>query len=166
MHSEQGGWGLGVKLGLHAAQGDLLCYTNSARTSPSDLTLMICYGLANPGKIIKANRKIRDGITRRLGSLLYNLECRMLFDLSVWDINGTPKIFPRSCDKLLALTCNDDMIDAEFNAVCRKENYPVLEVPIFSARRHGGTSTTRLSSAFRMYIGALRLKKRLSELSS
>ena len=45
---------------------------------------------------MKANRKIRDNWRRRLGSLLYNLECRALFDLANWDINGTPKVFPRA----------------------------------------------------------------------
>jgi hypothetical protein len=53
---------------------------------------------------VKANRKIRDHWSRRLGSLLYNLECRALFDLSVWDVNGTPKVFPRSCDRAAQLT--------------------------------------------------------------
>ena len=35
------GWGLAVKAGLRAARGDLLCYTNSARTSAADLHLLI-----------------------------------------------------------------------------------------------------------------------------
>ena len=33
----------------------------------------------------------------------------------------------------------------------------MVEVPIFSYRRHGGRSTTNLGSAFRMYWGAYRL---------
>ena len=56
-----------------------------------------------PSVVLKANRRIRESRRRRLGSLLYNIECRALFDLSVWDINGTPKIFPRSFDALRAL---------------------------------------------------------------
>jgi hypothetical protein len=85
------------------------------------------------------------------------LECRALFDLSYWDINGTPKVFPRKFDKLLALTREDDLIDAEFNVICRRENYPVIEVPILSYRRHGGRSTTSYRSAVRMYLGALQM---------
>jgi hypothetical protein len=146
-----------VNLGLREAQGDILCYTNSARTSPQDMQLFLLYAASNPGTVIKANRKIRDNWQRRLGSLLYNVECRALFDLAYWDVNGTPKVFPRSFDKLLCLTRNDDLIDAEFNAVCRREMYPMLEVPIFSTRRHGGQSTTRYGSALKMYVGAYRL---------
>lgn len=152
-----GGWGHAVKLGLSAAQGDLLCYTNSARTSPEILMLTLMYALAYPGVVVKANRKVRDNWRRRLGSLIFNLECRAFFDLPVWDINGTPKVFPRSFDKLLNLTREDDLIDAEFNAICRRHDYPVVEVPVLSTKRHGGKSTTNYMSAVKMYVGAYEL---------
>jgi glycosyltransferase involved in cell wall biosynthesis len=155
--SALGGWGRAVRLGLREARGDLLCYTNSARTTPEDLTLCVLYARTHPGVVVKANRKIREHWTRRLGSLLYNLECRALFDLSDWDINGTPKVFPRTCARLLQLSRDDDLIDAEFSMICRRAEYPLLEVPIFSYRRHGGRSTTTLRSAVRMYWGAYRL---------
>jgi len=157
IHSEAGGWGRAVRLGLAAAQGDLLAYTNSARTSPQDLVLLLLYAVANPGVVIKANRKIRESLQRRLGSLLYNLECRALFDLANWDINGTPKVFPRQFEQLLSLQRNDDLIDLEFNAICQQQGYPMLEVPIYSSRRHGGKSTTNYRSALKMYQGALQL---------
>jgi dolichol-phosphate mannosyltransferase len=161
IHSEKGGWGRAVLLGLAAARGDLLCYTNFARTSAPDLTLIILYATVYPNVVVKANRKIRDNWHRRLGSLLYNLECRALFDLSYWDINGTPKVFPKNFDKLLSLTREDDLIDAEFSALCRREGYPVVEVPIFSNLRHGGTSTTTYLSAIKMYWGAIELWRRM-----
>jgi glycosyltransferase involved in cell wall biosynthesis len=151
------GWGRAVRRGLREATGDLLCYTNSARTSAADLLLLVLYAVANPGVVVKANRRIRESWRRRLGSLLYNLECRALFDLSCWDINGTPKVFPRAHERLVALTRNDDLIDLEFTVICRREGYPMLEVPIFSRRRHGGASTTRYRSAFKLYAGAYRL---------
>ncbi len=157
VHSQPGGWGLAVKLGLEQAQGDLLCYTNSARTASRDLTLCLLYALTYPDVVVKANRKIRDSAFRRLGSLIYNLECRALFDLANWDINGTPKVFPRHFEGLLALQRDDDLIDAEFSAVCRDTDYPIVEIPILSSTRHGGKSTTRIRSAVRMYWGAYRL---------
>ena len=151
------GWGHAVATGLEAAKGDLLCYTNLARTQAHDLILILLYATVHPDVVVKANRKIRDNWRRRLGSLVYNLECRALFDLSYWDVNGTPKVFPRRFEKLLRLKRRDDLIDAEFNAVCRREGYPMLEVPIFSSLRHGGKSTTSYLSALRMYWGAYRL---------
>ena len=155
LESDEGDWGRAVLMGLEAAEGDLFCYTNLARTDAKDLTLMILYATVHPNVVVKANRKIRDSLYRRLGSLLYNLECRALFDLSYWDINGTPKVFPRAFERLRRLSREDDLIDVEFNIICREEGYPVLEVPVFSNLRHGGASTTDYLSALKMYWGAL-----------
>jgi len=153
------GWGRAVRAGLSSARGDIVAYTNSARTTPEILTLMLLYATVYPQVVVKANRRIRESKRRRLGSLLYNLECRALFDLSVWDINGTPKVFSRSCTKLLELTRDDDLIDLEFNVVCKREGYPVVEVPILGTERHGGRSTTNIRSAVRMYTGALEMAR-------
>lgn len=158
-NSDKGGWGLAVRLGLREARGDIICYTNLARTTAQDLTLLLLYAIAYPNVVVKANRKIRDNWRRRLGSLLYNLECRALFDLSYWDINGTPKVFPRTCHKLLSLSRDDDLIDAEFNLICRREDYPMVEIPIFSTRRYSGKSTTNYGSALKMYLGAYAMWK-------
>ena len=156
---EQGGWGRAVKAGLAEASGKHLCYSNSARTSAEDLLLLLLYALANPNTVVKAERKIRDSVLRRLGSLLYNLECRALFDLTYWDINGTPKVFPRQFERLLHLQRDDDLIDLEFCVVCRQQQLPVIEVPILAATRHGGSSTTRLGSAMRLYAGAWQMSR-------
>ncbi len=166
LHNEKKGWGLAVKLGLNEARGDILCFTNAARTSARDLVLLLLYAVSNPGVIIKANRRIRESLHRRLGSLLYNLECRYLFDLSCWDVNGTPKVFPRSCSRLLQLTQDADLFDVEFDVICQRENYPLLEVPVFSVRRHSGRSTTGLRSAWYMYLGVLRLWRNLKRNNS
>jgi glycosyltransferase involved in cell wall biosynthesis len=157
LHSVQGGWGLAVRLGIADARGRAICYTNSARTPAQTLQLHVVYALTNPGVVIKANRRIRESAPRRLGSLLYNLECRTLFDLAYWDINGTPKVFPAEFEPLRSLQRNDDLIDLEFNIICREQGYTILEIPVFSTRRHGGQSTTNIRSALRMYIGALKM---------
>jgi hypothetical protein len=109
--------------------------------------------------VLKANRRIRESVRRRLGSLLYNLEARALFDLAVWDVNGTPKIFPRSCDALVGLQRDDDLIDLEFVVACREQDYNVIEVPVLATTRHGGSSTTGYGSALRMYRGALEMRR-------
>ena len=159
---DQGGWGRAVRYGLAHASGDLICFTNSARTTAKDLVLMLLYGSVHDDCVVKANRKIRESWRRRLGSLLYNLECRYLFDLAYWDINGTPKVFPRSFTPLMGLREDGDLIDLEFNVICRRQEYQLLEVPVFSKTRHSGRSTTNWRSAFRMYTGAYRLKQMMN----
>ena len=155
----EAGWGRAVKAGLAHASGSTLCYTNSARTSPETLVLMLLYAAAYPNVVLKANRRIRDNWRRRVGGLLYNLECRVLFDIATWDVNGTPKVFPRAFEKLLALTSDGDLIDLEFVVTCKRESYPILEVPIPATRRHGGRSTTNYASAIAMYAGAYRMAR-------
>ena len=155
VRAEKGGWGRAVKHGLGQVKGDVICYTNSARTSPQELVICLLYAIAYDGIVVKANRKIRESRRRRIGSLLFNIECRTLFDLSNWDVNGTPKVFPRSFDGLMHLQREDDLIDTEFCVVCRQRDYPMIEVPTFSTRRHGGRSTTGYGSALRLYWGAV-----------
>ncbi len=157
LHSEEGGWGRAVRDGIEAARGDIIAYTNSARTSPYSLGLLVMLALANPECVLKANRRLRYPFFRRLGSMLYNLECRALFSLAVWDVNGTPKVFNRRQSRLLNLQESGDLIDLEFVVKCRRHNLQILEVPIVSAARYGGDSTTRLGSALGMYRGALRM---------
>ena len=157
----EGGWGRAVRAGLAAARGDLLCYTNSARTQPPMLTLMLMYAAAYPNVVLKANRTIRDSFQRRLGSLVFNLECRALFNLPTMDVNGTPKIFPRAFSRLLELRRNDDLVDVEFALTCQREGYPLLEVPILATERHGAESTTTYRSAARLYLGAWRMSREL-----
>ncbi len=160
VHSEPAGWGRAVKAGIRASRGDWICYTNSARTLPEELFAAVSRALAAPqaDAVYKARRKVRDGFRRWAGSFLYNLECRLLFNLQYRDINGTPKVFPRRFEKLLHLTRDDDLIDLEFCIHCRREGYPVHDVLSVMSRRHGGTSTTTLRSAFRLYAEALRLR--------
>ena len=164
--TKKSGWGHAVRLGLQTAEGDVICYTNSARTTAQDLVFCLLYAVAYGGVVVKANRKIRENWRRRLGSLLFNIECRTLFDLSNWDVNGTPKVFPRQFDHLLHLKQENDLIDTEFCIMCRQSDYPMIEVPVFSTRRHGGKSTTGYKSAVRLYWGALALWRKRSWLPS
>lgn len=74
-YCQQKGWGRALKLGLRVAKGDVLCYTNAARTQPSDLKRFIHAALDNPAMVVKAKRHRRRPLKRKLGTLLYNLEC-------------------------------------------------------------------------------------------
>jgi glycosyltransferase involved in cell wall biosynthesis len=159
LHSDTGGWGHAVRLGLAAAQGDLLCYTNSARTAPQDLILLSLYAIANPDSVIKAHRRSRENLTRRIGSLLWNMCCRLWFDLPGWDINATPKVFTRTLYETIQLSEQGDLIDLEFNVKCRDAGKIILEVPIYAALRHGGASTTNWGTAFGLFRGAWRARR-------
>ena len=158
---EERGWGGAVRTGLAAATGDVVCFTNSARTTPRDLRTGITLALLNTGCAVKAVRRSRDSLVRRTGSVAYNFEARALFGLASWDVNGTPKVFPRSFSRLLELREDGDLLDLEWLVMCERAGYPLIEFPVTSVRRHGGRSTTRAGSALRMYRGAWDLRRRL-----
>ncbi len=154
------GWGRAVRLGLAAARGEVLCYTNSARTHADDLALMIRRHCDEPSAVVKATRVVRENLPRRLGSASYNLECRLLFGLTVCDVNGTPKVFRRELLDRFGLADNGDCLDLELLAKCRRHGVPVVEVPITATQRHGGVSSTKIRTALGLWTGALKLRLR------
>ncbi len=157
VENPRGGWGLSVRTGLAAARGSHLCYTNSARTEPAQIPEV--YTLARKQKtiIVKTARRSRGNMLREYGSLLYNLECRALFQLRCRDVNGTPKVFPRTLLDRVRLTSDGDLLDVELLAKAQRLGWPITEVPVEGWKRHGGKSSTNLGSARRMYLGALEL---------
>ena len=157
----KGGWGRAVKFGLAQATGKYLCYTNSARTEISDLLLILNYARVNNDNVVKATRIIREKFTRKVGSTLYNLECRLLYQVPVWDINGTPKVLPRKVYDKLNIVSDDDLIDAEIIVRCSKMGVLIIDIPVVSTTRISGSSTTNFKSAFKMYMGALKLRDKL-----
>ncbi len=155
---KRGGWGRAINAGLEACRGEVVGYTNSARTTPETATLMLAYAIAYPESVLKAQRRIRESALRRAGSVLYNFECRRLFDLATWDIDGTPKFFPRRFHHLLQLSSEAELYDLEWMRACRYAGYPVVEIPIYPTERFGGRSTTSYKSAIRMLLGAYRMR--------
>lgn len=159
---DRGGWGRAINAGLEVARGEVVGYTNSARTRPETATLMIAYAIAYPDVVLKATRRVRESALRRAGSVLYNFECRRLFDLATWDVDGTPKFFPRSFRHLWQIDSEGELYDLELMRVCRYAGYPTIEIPIYPTERFGGKSTTSYRSAVRMLWGAYRLRDSLA----
>ena len=166
VENAQGGWGLSVRTGLEAATGQVLCYTNSARTDPASLPEFLERFLQNPGGIVKARRFHRQAPTRALGSMLYNFEGRLLFGIASGDVNGTPKLFGRDFYRSIALRADGDLLDLELMAWARRLRTPIVELPVEGFRRHGGKSSTTLRSAWNMYAGAVALRRDFARLSA
>ncbi len=156
-----GGWGRAVIFGLSKANGELICYTNSARTNVADLITILKTAKANNTYLIKASRVVRESLLRKLGSILYNLEFRFLFKTPVWDVNGTPKVIPKKVYQKIKLISKNDLIDAELIARCFKLGFKIIEVPVEVTTRISGKSTTDFKSAFNMYSGLLKLSKKV-----
>jgi glycosyltransferase involved in cell wall biosynthesis len=158
VENPDGGWGLSVRIGLNAARGEVLIYTNTARTDPEGLPDFIRNQLERPQTLVKAARRQRNAWRREVGSWLFNLEARILFGIRCADINGTPKVFSRTLYSQFALKEDGDLLDLELIAQATRLKAPTLDVPTFGFKRHSGKSSTTLRSAWRMYSGALRLR--------
>jgi glycosyltransferase involved in cell wall biosynthesis len=153
-----GGWGLSVLTGLRAARGDVLGYTNSARTDPAHVPQLLELYRRHASCVAKVRRIKRQAPLRAMGSWLYNLEGRLLFGLSISDVNGTPKIFSRDFYERAELAATGDLLDLELAARARRLGIPIVELPIAGFKRHGGRSSTTLASAWNMYAGAWKLR--------
>jgi hypothetical protein len=153
------GWGRSVRDGLELASGEILGYTNWKRTSAAVLLQMLRYASSSPELVLRANRRTRDTRVQRLGSLLFNLECRALLGITAWDVNGTPKVFPRNYTRLLALTREDDLLDAEFALVCEREGYQVAEIPVDAPPRPGHGAGVDYRNAVLMYLRVFGLRR-------
>ncbi|HVR83826.1 MAG TPA: glycosyltransferase [Planctomycetota bacterium] len=155
VENPHGGWGRSVRAGLSTARGRYLCYTNSARTEPAQIPAVFSLARDRAPVLVKTVRRSRGNLLREFGSLLYNLECRALFQLRCRDVNGTPKVFPRELLDHVHLASDGDLLDVELLAKSRRLGWRVLEIPVEGWKRHGGKSSTNLGSARRMLLGAL-----------
>jgi len=158
---EEGGWGRAVQAGLAAARGDLLCYANSARTSGKDLLLFLMYGSVHDDSVIKANRKIPRKLEAPSG--LAALQPRMplrfrpgLLGTSM-NAEGFTVIGPPS-----DLQSHDDLIDLEFNAICRS-GLPCARSAYLQHQPAFGRSTTESGFCVSHVYGVFRLRRELRE---
>ena len=157
VENPEGGWGRSVRAGLDAARGEVLAYTNTARTDPAVLpTFLRRYHDRGPC-VVKARREARRAPLRSLGSTLYNLEARACFGLRCFDVNGTPKVFSSEFYRTAQPGATGDLLDLELMVRAHRLGVPIEEFPLQGFRRHGGRSSTTLKSAWGMYAGALRL---------
>ena len=157
---ELGGWGRAVLAGLEAARGELLCYTNSARTDPAEIPALLELYRQHAPCLAKVRRSNRNAPLREIGSFIYNLEGRVFFGVQSGDVNGTPKILSRETLQTIQPRRIDDLIDMELLALAAREKVPVVEMTTEGFERHGGKSSTNFKSAWKMYTGVLGLRLR------
>lgn len=163
VENPDGGWGKSVLRGLQHARGELLGYTNTARTDPGHLPVLIDLYRQSQPCLVKVCRHNRQAPLREIGSWLYNLEARLLFRVAAADVNGTPKLFSREMFERAQLASQGDLLDLELMAQAARFGVPIAELPVAGFQRHGGKSSTTLASAWNMYRGAWRLRAQFAQ---
>jgi len=155
IHNERRGFGRAVRAGLAASRGRVICYANCAYTTPATLKGAIDVSLSHPGCLIHTVRERRYPLKRKIGSLLFNAECRTLFGFRTRDVNGTPKVFPRALRDRLSLTVDGSLFDLEVLVAAHAAGADILEMPVVFTPRFGGQSATNVRLGFKLYAGAV-----------
>ena len=98
----QKGYGSSVLKGLEAASGEYVSYMPSDGQIDNEI-LPVLYKEIQTGKydLVKIKRSNRENLIRLIRSKVFNILARLIFPITVSDINGSPRIFKK--DKLSIL---------------------------------------------------------------
>ncbi len=138
------GYGLGALEGLRACRAPrigILCA--DGEVGPEDVA-RLCEMLIQDQRpsLAKVRRRYRkDGILRKIQSTIYNVLMSVIFGaLHSLDVNGSPKIFPRSAFERMHLRSHDWFLDAEIMIKARWLRLHVIETDVQGKHRQGGKS--------------------------
>lgn len=136
------GYGSAVLAGSTKAQGKYVCYMPSDGQVDMKIFQSV-WQIAQSGRwdIVKVKRVTREGLTRKLISLIFSTTIRILFDVDIIDINGSPRILLREKLRQLNLKSKDSFIDVEFAVKARNLGWRIKEIPMQTLPRTGGKST-------------------------
>lgn len=148
---KEGGYGLGILHGIQQSHGKYLCYLNCARINSQDLLRSLHQFERNKNDIVHGVRVRRDAVAwRRLGSIIYNNYCQLLFSIKSDDINGNPNVFSRHNFEKLHLSCTDSMIDLQLLDQAQQLSIKLREMEVEKYTRAGGKSTSNFKTIFRL----------------
>ena len=143
---KKSGFGNAIIKGLETASGSVLGY-------------MVADGQIQPAALVETYKKLKkdnlafckafrtnrqDGFLRMTMSAVYNLLFRIMFNCSLGDIGGNPKIFTRNFYESADLRSKDFFIEAEIMLKAKRNNFSMGEVPVISLERKRGRSNISL----------------------
>lgn len=147
------GYGFGVLAGVPLCQGRWAgIIPADGQVDAEDVVRLFEAADATDGRVLaKVRRRFRmDGLTRKIVSISYNLFFRLLWPgIASLDINGSPKILPRSILLDMELHSEDWLLDPEIMVKAHRRGLRILEVNVFARMRGGGTSHVRPSTGWR-----------------
>lgn len=150
------GYGYGVLRGLARCRAPFvgfICADGQVEAVDVAKLFEIAANAKSP-KLVKVRRRFRmDGLVRKFVSIGYNGFANVLFGgLGTIDINGNPKIFPRSYYDRMNLNSHDWFLDAEVMIKARRLDLPVFEMNVLGQMREGGSSNVRASTVWEFLV--------------
>lgn len=136
------GYGSAIIAGLKVAKGKYLCYMPSdGQLDPNLITKLYKIITTSSYDLVKIKRTTRESAIRYLRSKTFNILTRLIYKISVSDINGNPRIFLRKWLPTLNIQHQDSFIDAEMAIKAYYLNWKIKEIPAKTLPRLGGKST-------------------------
>jgi len=110
--------------------------------------------------VAKVRRRFRmDGLRRKIVSVSYNGLVRLLWPgLGSIDVNGCPKILPRSVVLAMGLRSHDWFLDPEIMIKAHHMGLRVLELNVFARMRGHGLSHVRTSTCWEFLRNLLKYR--------
>ncbi|HET6278332.1 MAG TPA: glycosyltransferase family 2 protein [Candidatus Polarisedimenticolia bacterium] len=156
------GYGNGLLAGLPLATAPWVGITcaDGQVSAPDTVKLYEIAARSSGAKLVKVRRRFRmDGFPRKITSITYNVLTATLFGgLGSIDINGNPKIIPRSYLERMNLQSKDWFLDAEIMIKAKRLALPVIEMNIMAQMREGGKSNVRPGTCWEFVLNLLRYR--------
>jgi len=158
-HPANRGYGAALRSGIAASRHEWIFYTDG--DNQFDLEeIALLLPLRHDHEIVSGYRIARsDPWPRKLNAAIFNLAIRILFGLSMRDVDCAFKLYRGSIFAGMDLTSNGAMIDVEILAKARRRGGRIAEVGVRHHPRTVGTQTgANLSVIARAFRELIRLR--------
>jgi len=140
-HAQNRKLGGALRTGFAAASKDWILYIDSDLPIQMDDALKAVPLTAEADMVIGNRQGRAEGPNREIMSWVYNRLIRVLFGLSVRDVNFAFKLFRRTVLERIHLQSEGSFIDAELLIETHKAGFRIAELPLRYYERTAGVST-------------------------
>ena len=140
-HARNRKLGGSLRTGFAVATKDWVLYIDSDLPIQMDDALLAIPLTQNADMVIGNRQGRAEGPKREVMSFVYNRLIRVLFGLSVRDVNFAFKLFRRSILERITLQSEGSFIDAELLIETHNAGYKIAEIPLRYYERVAGVST-------------------------
>ena len=159
------GYGNGLLQGIPLCTAPWIGFIPADGQVDAEDVVRLYQAVSATGRLVlgKVRRRFRmDGLRRKVVSTAYNLFVRVLWPhLQTLDVNGSPKLLPRSVVSSMELKSKNWLLDPEIMIKAHYLGVSVLELNVFARMRGGGISHVRAETCwqFLRYLLAFRFSR-------
>jgi len=135
------GYGHGVMQGLQQAKGEILAFTHGdLQTPPADVFLSFekWQNSQYPKRTLVKGKRTGRGLQANLITFFMGILATLIFQKKLFDINGQPKVFPRTLLEKLKNYPKTFEFDLFLLVKAKQAGFAITTIPVvFNKRPHG-----------------------------